>query len=443
MRSQLDAYDPRLPGTGIFDLKTRAVVSIRMDHKQYETGAGYQIRHSLGQWESFEREFYDMTRATLLKYSLQVRMGRMDGIFIAFHNVDRIFGFQYLSLADLDEVLHGQRDTSLGDQEFKLSIALVDEIISKATAQFPNTSLRLHMEARPSKSPFVYIFAEPVTEEQADKIQSEGDAQQKEFARTVVGIGKDDSEVQAAWRKTQDEVDEQLAADQRSVPATGLATDEAELLEAVEEEAIEEAVKEASEEKEFQETDEADQEKELEEADEAVPQEVTEATDEQVCKDADDEPYIGQEETESTPLMGWTLIARSKVNDHYVTRPAEFSSEDSWELEYQIKEIPASKRWQLYDALKQRRRDTIGQTEEEVDHDLKFYRELIHGYSARGKKWREQQDEIEQKLGVTVYRPMGPGSGAEEYSHAPTAAATQATGPKSTVGAGAGNGEAV
>jgi hypothetical protein len=139
MRSQLDAQDPRLPGTGVFDLKTRAVVSIRMNHKEYESGSGYQLRYAQGEWESFEREFYDMTRATLLKYSLQVRMGRMDGIFLAYHNIERIFGFQYLPLSEMDKVLHGQDDTVLGDQEFKLSIALMDELLSKATAMFPET----------------------------------------------------------------------------------------------------------------------------------------------------------------------------------------------------------------------------------------------------------------------------------------------------------------
>lgn len=139
MRSQLDAHDSRLPGTGIFDLKTRAVVSIRMDHQEYELGSGYQLHYDQGEWESYEREFYDMTRATMLKYSLQVRMGRMDGIFVAYHNIERIFGFQYLSLPDLDNVLHGQTDTCLGDQEFKLSIALLDELLQRATAKFPGT----------------------------------------------------------------------------------------------------------------------------------------------------------------------------------------------------------------------------------------------------------------------------------------------------------------
>lgn len=139
MRSQLDAQDPRLPGAGIFDLKTRAVVSIRMNHKEYQEGLGYQLRYAQGEWESFEREFYDMTRATMLKYSLQARMGRMDGIFIAYHNIERIFGFQYLSLSDMDQVLHGQTDTTLGDREFKLSIGLMEDLLKRATEKFPET----------------------------------------------------------------------------------------------------------------------------------------------------------------------------------------------------------------------------------------------------------------------------------------------------------------
>jgi len=137
MRSQLDAYDPRLPGTGMFDLKTRAVVAIRMHVQEYEQGSGYQVKHGQGKWESFEREYYDMMRATALKYSLQVRMGRMDGIFVAYHNVERIFGFQYIGLPELDQALHGQTDTTLGDQEFVMSLQLLNKILNRATEKFP------------------------------------------------------------------------------------------------------------------------------------------------------------------------------------------------------------------------------------------------------------------------------------------------------------------
>ncbi|PFH58094.1 hypothetical protein XA68_14153 [Ophiocordyceps unilateralis] len=171
VRSQLDAQDKRLPGTGVFDLKTRAVISIRMDVQGYEKGLGYEIRKRFGDWESFEREYYDMIRSAFLKYSLQVRMGRMDGIFVAFHNTERIFGFQYISLPEMDLAIHGTDDVRLGDQEFRLSFGLFNELLQRATNRFPNQSLRFIVETRDTKVPLTYFFAEPVTEEEADKIQ--------------------------------------------------------------------------------------------------------------------------------------------------------------------------------------------------------------------------------------------------------------------------------
>lgn len=71
MRSQLDCQDPRLPRQ-TFDLKTRAVVAVRSDRANWVEASGYQIRHSHGLMESFEREYFDMIRAAFLKYSFQV-----------------------------------------------------------------------------------------------------------------------------------------------------------------------------------------------------------------------------------------------------------------------------------------------------------------------------------------------------------------------------------
>lgn len=108
MRSQLDCYDSRLPGTGMFDLKTRAVCAVRhdIDYAQIYDGTNYIIRKLYGEFESFEREWYECIRSTLLKYSLQARIGRMDGIFIAYHNIRRMFGFQYVPLIEMDKILH-------------------------------------------------------------------------------------------------------------------------------------------------------------------------------------------------------------------------------------------------------------------------------------------------------------------------------------------------
>ena len=152
MRSQLDAKDARLPGSGVFDLKTRAVVTVRMNVHGYKAGAGYEIRKRHGQWESFDREYSDMIRAAFLKYSLQVRMGRMDGIFVAYHNTQRIFGFQYISLLEMDHAIHGSNNMRVGDQEFKGSLSMLNDLLNKATERFPGKSLRLHVEAGRPKS---------------------------------------------------------------------------------------------------------------------------------------------------------------------------------------------------------------------------------------------------------------------------------------------------
>ena len=161
MRSQLDAHDPRLPGTGTFDLKTRAVVSIRMDVRKYREAMGYQIKTLQGQWESFEREYYDMIRAAFLKYSLQVRMGGMDGIFVAYHNIERIFGFQYVSLPELDSTIHGTWDTTIGDQEFRLSLALFNRVLNEATAKYPEQVSTCPSRQSPSFWLMSAVIADP------------------------------------------------------------------------------------------------------------------------------------------------------------------------------------------------------------------------------------------------------------------------------------------
>jgi Mitochondrial protein Pet127 len=68
LRSQLDCFNSRLPGTGVFDIKTRAVMSIRHDVLNFEENSGYQIRSVRGFVESFEREYYDLIRSAFLKY---------------------------------------------------------------------------------------------------------------------------------------------------------------------------------------------------------------------------------------------------------------------------------------------------------------------------------------------------------------------------------------
>ena len=191
VRSQLDAYDPRLPGTGVFDLKTRAVVSVRMDVQRYEKGTDYEINKLYGKWDSFEREYMDMIRAAFLKYSLQVRMGRMDGIFCAYHNTRRIFGFQYIPLEDLDFALHGTNNTKLGDEEFKASLTILNKLLDRGTQRWPGRTLRLHVETRDTAIPLMYFFIQPVTDEQMEAMQSANKSSAAASAAKVVKSLKD------------------------------------------------------------------------------------------------------------------------------------------------------------------------------------------------------------------------------------------------------------
>ena len=76
LRSQIDCQDSRLPRKN-FDLKTRASLPIRMDVFNYQRFflriisfryLDYKVSTLTGLFESFEREFYDMCRSTMLKY---------------------------------------------------------------------------------------------------------------------------------------------------------------------------------------------------------------------------------------------------------------------------------------------------------------------------------------------------------------------------------------
>ncbi|OTB05745.1 hypothetical protein M426DRAFT_319423 [Hypoxylon sp. CI-4A] len=218
MRSQLDAYDPRIPGAGMFDLKTRAVVSIRMDAKGFQKGLGYEIRNRFGQWNSFEREYYDMIRSAFLKYSLQVRMGRMDGIFVAYHNTQRIFGFQYIPLEEMDLALHGTSNLHLGHREYKLSLALLNDVMDRATKKFPGHSLRMHFETRTSVgAPFMYIFAKPVSPEDINEVQNSKKASIEAFERDILGLAKDEAEAES-----ESVIEDEEVADEEDDPEESL-----------------------------------------------------------------------------------------------------------------------------------------------------------------------------------------------------------------------------
>ncbi|CAO3618386.1 unnamed protein product [Mucor fragilis] len=162
LRSQLDCFDPKLP-RGTFDLKTRAVMPVRLDIQNYAEYLGYKLKRSKGLYESFEREYYDMIRSAFLKYSFQVRIGHMDGIMVAYHNTSKIFGFQYISREEMDSRLFGS--TKIGDQVFRNVLVMFESILDKATEKYPRQTLRLSFDTKQhnqTKEATTYIFVEAV-----------------------------------------------------------------------------------------------------------------------------------------------------------------------------------------------------------------------------------------------------------------------------------------
>lgn len=419
LRSQLDAYDPRLPGTGMFDLKTRCVISVRMDVSEYESSKSYEIRKTRGEWESYEREYYDMIRAAFLKYSMQVRMGRMDGIFVAFHNTARIFGFQYISLEEMDYAIHGTENLTIGDEEFKLSLSLLNQIFDRVTARFPQKSIRFFFETPSQKTEelaHMKIIAQPMEEEEVESIQAKAKEKIEKFEKKVLGIGNHESDEEESAVKqdlyglncieksleqgilkdiTEGEVidedaapEEQLATNieniklsenkvDRSYDVNSSATEslEVECSDFVieDENSVKITGQNGDDEQPLQ--DEFSKEKNTEnildkkidsetlqnsekfsESSEVEKDDNTEKNNLSSDQKVMDKDKVTTEDCYSKPFMALKLIIRNKVNGIYVTRPENLRKGDDWSIEYQLAEYPEGKESiQVYREVKKRR----------------------------------------------------------------------------------------
>lgn len=356
LRSQLDAHDPRLPGTGMFDLKTRAVVGVRMILSEYEKGLGYQIKNRQGTWESYEREYYDMMRAAFLKYSLQVRMGRMDGVFVTYHNVESIFGFQYIALPEMDLALHGQTNRSLGDQEFAFSIKLLSDIFDRVTKTFPQQSVRFHFETREStaevKQPVhrMYIFAEAMSEDEIQAIQ------------------KSNQEDIAAFEQ------ELRNPVQYSLESTG-------------------------------ERGDALQDKQSAHEDNAANVDFLESLqdlDLDALTQTSSEPIAVQSGVETSaqpknPVIGFELVVRSLVNGKPVIRPEKITSEDQWTMQYNLVPMKEGQAEVKYNLCKFRRKNALRDARGEGQTTMNSYFQNLLYMSEEGAKWRRKQDEMDAR----------------------------------------------
>lgn len=418
MRSQLDAHDPRLPGSGMFDLKTRAVAPVRMSLSDHERALGYEIKDLFGTWESYEREYYDMIRSAFLKYSLQVRMGRMDGIFVAFHNIERIFGFQYISLAEMDQALHGQSHPVLGDQEFGMSVKLMEEIFDRATEKFPEQSLRVYFEVRePTEKmePVAYmnVFAEPVADKEIEQIQQAAKVNIEAYEQRIFNQikGGDEKAVPGTGAITSSDAT-QDSASELSSEEVGAGID-MDLLDADPDETGDSSVTQ---------TDTAAPSKTSSDAPSVESEPYNSDADIDFLESLsdlelpeNDRPSAGEHQTSksseptasSTSLVGFKVLVRSKVNGRVVPRVEGLKPDEKWELDYTISEYTPARAASKYRMCKARRVTALSQALTK-DDDNDFFLARLLRMSEAGREWRKQLDELDtQKQPVVLYNLDG------------------------------------
>ncbi|CAG9331924.1 unnamed protein product [Blepharisma stoltei] len=137
VRSQIDCESVSETGEYfVFEIKTRACAPIRYDVKNWENYLDYKIETRTGVHSSYEREYFDLCRSILLKYFFQIKMGRMDGAFVAYHNLQELFGYEYMRLEEMEKRLFGGSD--FADQILKSCACILQDALQDAIALFPN-----------------------------------------------------------------------------------------------------------------------------------------------------------------------------------------------------------------------------------------------------------------------------------------------------------------
>jgi hypothetical protein len=135
LRAQIDCKD-EVAGN-VFDVKTRAVAAIRYDLRNYLSNSHRVLHRLTGLRDSYEREFYDMVRSVFLKYALQLRIGRMSGAFVAYHNTARMLGFEFVPLEEIEAYVFGSKTWT--DQAFSCCMRLLGHVFDEITAAMPVT----------------------------------------------------------------------------------------------------------------------------------------------------------------------------------------------------------------------------------------------------------------------------------------------------------------
>ncbi|EGR34709.1 mitochondrial mRNA processing protein, putative [Ichthyophthirius multifiliis] len=161
LRSQIDctAISKETNQPIVFEIKTRASCPIRYDLENYKDYLDYRIVQKYGIHSSFEREYYDLIRGGFLKYCFQLKIGRMDGAFIAYHNTLEMFGFEYVKTTEIENRIFG--NTLFADASFVICSKILTNLLNLILDDLHNENFEMLKIGiycdQPSKKIVVFI----------------------------------------------------------------------------------------------------------------------------------------------------------------------------------------------------------------------------------------------------------------------------------------------
>ncbi|CAD8073787.1 unnamed protein product [Paramecium sonneborni] len=156
LRSQIDCRN-RSDNPFVFEIKARGACPIRYDYPNYRDYLDYEINQYKGLFQSFEREYYDLIRGAFLKWAIQLKIGRMDGAFVAYHNLLEIQGFEYIKSSEIYKRVFGTEEFSdlsllVGS---RIATKMFDEIIADINEDFETLKIGIYSQSFTKKINFI------------------------------------------------------------------------------------------------------------------------------------------------------------------------------------------------------------------------------------------------------------------------------------------------
>ncbi|KIY67476.1 hypothetical protein CYLTODRAFT_454432 [Cylindrobasidium torrendii FP15055 ss-10] len=165
IQSRPSFQDLRLPGAGLFNLRTRTIYPVRRDILD---AAPYKLPHridsNIGRRRSFEHEQFDLLRSELINYCVYAHLADTDGALVAYHNTSHIFGFEYLAREAMDDAIFGPKVhvSSL----VKHCMHMFENVSAAIVASFPGRDVRATFKVTEKR--WLQVLIEPTVPSERD-----------------------------------------------------------------------------------------------------------------------------------------------------------------------------------------------------------------------------------------------------------------------------------